>query len=565
LSRWGELAGIIETKELPVKIRYNKTYEPFILEILKQIKAVLNDLRQLIAVYDPKSSRNSSLNLDSSSRRTLDISDPFQQSSAVCKAYDQLEETDLDNTTPSRSRYPRGLNHLFQLAEDVFTVSKDPKRLVWAIKDQKRFRGGLEKLRDLTDYLHDSISHDNMNQSLWWTHETWLSVLQLSTTVEDMKALLAAERETGLYTGIHTETDGETAKLGLQLHETIERVTSFAVQMSSKRAKQSMFLDTHGTSSLRLLTNEDDGFRTSAILNEKPIWIEWRSYNTIAVPGDAGPAEFHPDPQSVQNVERLAWLLSQQDRPDSFRLPTCLGYIEDSREHRFGIVLRSWSGRPQSLLSRLETSDIGISGRCMIARQIAASLLYLHAVNWLHKGLRSAGILLGEDKSSPGTDEGRVLMSGFGFSRPSDNSFTSSGPPHDSKWSVYCHPAYLDTDRKSGYRKSYDIYSLGIILIEIALWKPIDQILEPLHSGRDSALGNERQDTRARILDSNTVIEQVRLNMDDRYAKATRACIEGLPAFGLSDDADEANPYVAALLQRSFIEVVVDPLKEVTP
>jgi hypothetical protein len=38
-----------------------------------------------------------------------------------------------------------------------------------------------------------------------------------------------------------------------------------------------------------------------------------------------------------------------------------------------------------------------------------------------------------------------------------------------------------------------------------------------------------------------------------------------LPAFGLSDDADEANPYVAALLQRSFIEVVVDPLKEVTP
>jgi hypothetical protein len=521
------LAGIIEIKELPVKIRYNKAYEPFILEVLKQIKAVLKNLRQLIAVYDPKSSRISSINMDSSSRRTLDISDPFQQSSAVCKAYDQLEETDPDNATPSRSRYPRGLNHLFRLAEDVFTVSKDPKRLVWAIKDQKRFRGGLDKLRDLTDHLHDAISHDNVNQSLWWTHETWLSVLQLSTTVEDMKALLAAERETGFYRGTHTETDEGTAKLGLQLHGTIERLTSFAVQMSSQRAKQSMFLDTHETSDLRLLTNEDDGFRTSATLNEERIWIEWRSYNTIAVPGDAGPAEFHPDPQSVQNVERLAWLLSQLDRPDSFRLPKCPGYIKDSREHRFGIVLRSWSGRPKSLLSRFETPDIGIGGRCMIARQIAESLLYLHAVNWLHKGLRSAGILLSENKTSPGTDGRRVLMSGFGFSRPSDNSFTSSGPPHDSKWSLYCHPAYLDADRKSGYRKSYDIYSLGIILIEIALWRPIDQILQTLHSGRDSVLGNERSDTRTRILDSNTVLEQVRLDMNDKYAKATRACIEG--------------------------------------
>jgi hypothetical protein len=53
--------------------------------------------------------------------------------------------------------------------------------------------------------------------------------------------------------------------------------------------------------------------------------------------------------------------------------------------------------------------------------------------------------------------------------------------------------------------------------------------------------------------------------MSDEYAKATRACIEGLVAFGLSSDVDEANPYVAAMLQRSFIEAVVNPFKEVEP
>lgn len=100
-------------------------------------------------------------------------------------------------------------------------------------------------------------------------------------------------------------------------------------------------------------------------------------------------------------------------------------------------------------------------------------------------------------------------------------------------------------------------------MIEIAHWKPIDQILQPLRSGRDSALGEDRQDTRARILDCESILERVRLNMGPAYLKATRACIEGLTAFGLGSDVDESNPYVAAVLQRSFIEVVVDPLKKV--
>lgn len=51
--------------------------------------------------------------------------------------------------------------------------------------------------------------------------------------------------------------------------------------------------------------------------------------------------------------------------------------------------------------------------------------------------------------------------------------------------------------------------------------------------------------------------------MNDRYVKATKACIEGLPAFGLRVNVDEANLYVAALLQRSVIEIVKDPLKEI--
>jgi hypothetical protein len=61
------------------------------------------------------------------------------------------------------------------------------------------------------------------------------------------------------------------------------------------------------------------------------------------------------------------------------------------------------------------------------------------------------------------------------------------------------------------------------------------------------------------------VLEQVRLNMRDEYSKATRARIEGLVAFRLDDDLDEANPYLAVMSQRSFIEVVMIPLQVFAP
>lgn len=428
---------------------------------------------------------------------------------------------------------------------------------MWAIRDKKAFSAGLDQLKGFTDLLRETISDEKTDQNLWSSHQTWLSVLQLTTTVEDMKALLAAQYGTGNNNTTHASRNDRARMLESQLETTIRRVTSFAIQASTQRAKPSMLLKQDESSNLYLSLDVDNGYRTLATFKNKSVWIEWRCYKEVMILGSAGGIETDPDPQSVQNVERLAWLLSQPDQPDDLHLPTCLGYIEDSNNLRFGVILESCSGQSESLLSLFNK-------RCKneVARQIADSLLYLHAMNWLHKGLRSAGIVFSKTASAPGGELGRLLVSGFGFSRPSDNSYTSSGPPEDSNWSLYCHPAYSKSNRKIVYRKSYDIYSLGIILIEIALWKPIDQVLQSLHSGRDSALGSDRQDTRTRILDSNTVLEQVRLNMDDGYAKATRACIEGLSAFGLIEDIDEANPCVAALLQRSFIEVVVDSLKE---
>jgi hypothetical protein len=527
------LAGLAQTSQSLAYASRIRANEALVIDALEKIKAELKFLDGLASHYDSSPEKSKSRS-DSSTARSPDISGP---SSAVYRVHRELTGIFRDSTAPNSTKQSQRLKHLVQLAEDVFVVSKDPKLLVWAIRDQKRFRAGLDNLRESTDFLHEKASDDRMDQLVWSTHEISFSMLQLTKSVEDMKALQAAQKEIG-----HHDT-------------TMQKITSFSIQMSSFGVQESLLLGASDTSSLRISPNVDDGFRSLATLDQKTVWIERRDYQRVPVSDKRG-TRSQPDPQSVQNVERLTWLLSQPDRPDELRLPKCLGYVNDPEEARFGVVLAPLSDESQSLLCLFEKPNIGID-RQAFARHIAESLLYLHAVNWLHKGIRSAGIMTGSS--------GRLLVSGFGFSRPSDNSFTSSGPPHDSKWSLYCHPTYLDADKKSGYRKSYDIYSLGIILIEIALWKPIDQVLQTLHSGRDSALGNERQDTRTRILDSNTVLEQVRRDMNHGYARATRACLEGVSAFGLSDDADEANPYVATMLQRAFIEVVLNPLKEVAP
>ena len=502
-----------------------------IVDALGLIKAQLEHLARLTKYYSLPAGESES-SMRSNTARSLDTSGP---SPAIDSVHREVIAVFSDEIAPTSTKQKRFLEHLVRIREDVFVVSKDPKRLVWAIRDHKRFRAGLDEIKTLTDCLYGIISNDRMDQALSSRQKVSLEMLQLTKDPEDMRVVLAAQKESSRH------------------DTTVQRVTAFAIRMSNIGAHKSLLLQSRDTSTLRILVNVDDGLRSLATFAQKPVWIEWREYQGT---------KSQPDPQSVQNVERLAWLLSQPDRPDEFRVPTCLGYIEDPVEARFGIVLDSLSDESESLLSWFSQVESSID-RPAIAHQVAESLLYLHAVNWLHKGLRSAGVVFNKTATASYGSLGHLSISGFGFSRPSNDSFTSSGPPHDSKWALYCHPTYLDTERKSGYRKSYDIYSLGIILIEIAFWKPIDQILQSLHSGRDSALDNERQDTRTRILDSNTVLEQVRLNMNDGYAKATRACIEGLPAFGLSEDVDEANPYVAALLQRSFIEVVVDPLKEI--
>ncbi|RMZ78929.1 hypothetical protein DV737_g3716, partial [Chaetothyriales sp. CBS 132003] len=111
--------------------------------------------------------------------------------------------------------------------------------------------------------------------------------------------------------------------------------------------------------------------------------------------------------------------------------------------------------------------------RITLATSLAESLMYLHSVDWLHKGIQSDNILFFPSSSSSPLPPTPVL-SGFDFSRPTSSDETTIKSQSRAQDDFYRHPSLLAGGRST---KQHDIYALGIVLVEIALWKPVEEVV----------------------------------------------------------------------------------------
>ena len=188
-------------------------------------------------------------------------------------------------------------------------------------------------------------------------------------------------------------------------------------------------------------------------------------------------------------------------------------------------------------------------------------MLYLHAVNWLHKGLRSDGVIFFPDSSTSSISE--PYITGYEFARPNkDGETTTTATEFDDYMMLYVHPNYQGVEAKGTYSKIFDIYSLGIILLEIAYWKRIEQIITiDTHSAKPAQLKAVRE----RLLKPDfSCLAFVKENLGDRYYTAVKSCIEGRSAFGVGDVEVEGDIQTGAKLQHGFSTLVVDALESIS-
>jgi len=313
------------------------------------------------------------------------------------------------------------------------------------------------------------------------------------------------------------------------------------------------------------------------------IWVEWKRMD----PRHVYNVDDGPDPNTLRRFRALVRLLREHDQTRHFRAPPCIGYYHDVHEAsrtsiRYGLVFKSPPDvagidpdtPPQSLRELLEDQSFqppSLTMRVSLMRTIAQAVEKLHSVNWLHKGLRSENIIFfhcqnqaDPSASTDGPDLNEPYLTGFDYSRAEDAVSMSSNAPKAVSEDLYRHPGVQggpprEGSRRLGYKKRHDIYSLGVVLSEIAHWKPVEDILgvedrskvkvKDVISVRSKLLGKENMD-RARFLVGVAV------------AEALSACLVGPTAFDLLESDSEEDGEVAAKLQAMFYRVVVGPLLE---
>jgi serine/threonine protein kinase len=289
--------------------------------------------------------------------------------------------------------------------------------------------------------------------------------------------------------------------------------------------------------------------------SERRVLVEWIRYGTHW----EGPVS----QEMVVRVEAIAELLNSPTKPDKFRVLHCSAFFHDPSRFAFGLVYEfpcSPSLSQQSLSPRTLNDILRISqdsrerpslgDRFKVAYDLAVSVLEFHKVGWMHKSISAYNVVFFVTKGSKPVEWAKTAyIIGFNRSRPDEPAAFTEGPATDAKTRKYQHPEYSKTGLR--FHPSFDYYSLGIILLEIGLWKTLDDMTRGWEVTSRNHLREMLVERRVPLLGH---------SMGVGYRNAVHACLEGKEDFGLQLDAEPIDGNTLSLL--SFEKHVVEPLSQ---
>jgi len=441
LLEWGDEAGLTKGETgIDPRLRTQTLLFEAVVSALSNIRGILTDVESLQKRYGLRIEKRLV------EPEVLSVDGPNQQEVVSLAGFPEphfLARTAISDAIKKREEEAK------RTQKALGTL----KKLRWAIYDKTKFRDLMEELESMNNGLCSLIPPEHIARAL----------LGHLLRTDDRSTLACVQNAAqDHYPSLHTAALFKDFYLGLSDLDN-------APSMSLPDSSNIQFHQRPPENAVRTVAVYQPAGSDSAT----SVLVEWKYF--LPKWRDA------LERTMLNRMNAVARLLNHVPKPEGFRTLHCFGYMEDAAgiHRRFGLVYRLPNPNTSSkslynLLSDEVTDSYQVpflGDRFRLALVLVTALYELHLTNWLHKSIRSDNILFFMRK---GVDVSSLINSpylvGFDYSRP-ESATEASEQPSDIAFDLYRHPDYRSGS--TTYRREFDIYSIGVVLVEIGLWTKI--------------------------------------------------------------------------------------------
>lgn len=436
LLAWARMSGLLDDK---MDRRLNTDA---ILLALRELSLLLNDrekLRSYGLTVDPAGSA------DDVPASLLDANNPLSQEG-------------VDD-----GRHKADRKAVLRKADKALVMGK---RLRWALFDKTQMESYIQRVHSLVDNLQSLLDEIQKETLLDDLRMIKLQMIGLANTVDDMRLLEQAERATQS----HDTQESMLARLRTFRIRQDQDHQGLGDQEQNGLQTTSFLFAPLPVSAISNVVGDPHMSRGTATFNGRRVLLEWKHYDH----GDRRAPQIFDIEKRITDLFQLL----NAPKPRDFYTPRCLAYYEDSSSDRFGFIFdEPVPGKEASLLSLLQTPlKPSLTVRLQLACALAKHVFQLLVIDWLHKGLRSENILFSIASPPDHAALWKPYIFGYEYSRPNSMLEVSERPPLPARHDVYRHPD-VQSGSTIAYTWHHDVYSLGLILLEIAKWRPLKRIV----------------------------------------------------------------------------------------
>ena len=485
---------------------------------------------------------------------------------ALCESISALLDSIVDKNKSIQATLEQNRLRGWMWACGIFSSDRHPKMGTWEENKLPNFQDAIDCLLNIRKELQEILGEPQIDMSTYQAFKP-LRILNdrlLETLSTDLRHRATTHLESQM---LHTGDSVLLDKMSQELRKipwhrqlgvlAVVKKTQLLVEHRSVLRRPDLRIN------FRLMEHMHpcNDFYTSQLADadegsKVKVLIEWRTF-------DQNMASERTAKELLLRLEEITGLLVEVKDDPNFRSLCCLGYYLDLAHFACGLVYRfpssSVDANPDGLTvttlwkildSQAEQSVLG--HRISLAHSLAASVLRFHQASWLQRNISSFNILFFYPAAAgrswlDGSLEPRLV--GFLNSRPDSNDIFTRGPTDDEAHRAYQHPSYLQGGGTVRYRAEFDIYSLGLVLLEIGLWRSLADIR------KQGNVKNDREKLRKNIL--KYCLPRVGQCMGAIYRGVVEACLEGVLSNPDSSSSSEGN---AMEFQFKFHQAVVEPL-----